>query len=150
MGAQVEDLCLIRRLRRRRFCSRCSAKHSCFLHRGDPFSPVTHLRFVLGSTRRRHSLLPPWIITSTTKLYLFIRLRCPVELDSPQEAGSPGFEFRHESKVKRRSTTVSPISRLLVPPTLTIDLTRTDSFLSYRTELQNFILICSQVKAIGN
>lgn len=117
---EEERLCLTRR-RRSLCCSRCLARAtSCCFLRGDPFSPVTHLQFVLGSIHQ-HFLLQAIIIIRIKLHYLSILLQYP-GLNSPLVADSPASEFRHEFKVKRRNTRASPTSRPLLPPTLAIEL----------------------------
>lgn len=98
---------------------RCSGKIR-FFHRGDPFSPVTHLPFVLGRSssrccRRRY---PRSInrLRPTTTIHRHLP-SLPLDLhlvDSPASASRHGFRVR-------RSTTPTPTNRLQRPLLVAID-----------------------------
>lgn len=91
-----------------------------FFLRGDPFSPVTHLQFVLGSTR------PRYLITATT---IYIPRPCPsTRLPSPaldsllESADFPGFTFLHEFKVMKKIMMAILTSHPLLLPILTVEI----------------------------
>ncbi|KAL2487413.1 Ribosomal L18 c domain-containing protein [Abeliophyllum distichum] len=93
--------------------------------RGAPFSPVTHIQFVLGWTHPPSLLLRLIIANSSSTIlqcFQFIHLRY-LALDLPQEwEDSMVFTYLQEFGVMKRSTMVIPTSHHLLPLILAIEL----------------------------